>query len=126
MATLAPGSRITRQTVEDEIARLRRKWTRKEVSEGDDILNEVLGADKIARLDLFDRVQVAEVLRVCRRSRNMSEAGGRSYAVSRQERKIKNDSDRMRKYLARFGLHGPTSAETEEPRDGTLAASQPI
>ena len=104
MATLAPGGRITRQTVEDEIARLRRKWTCTRISKEDDILNEVLGADKVARLDLFDRVQLAEVLRVCRRSRNMSEAGRTLFAVSRQERRITNDSDRMRKYLARFGL----------------------
>lgn len=104
MATLAPGGRITRQTVEDEIARLRRKWARDEISSEDDILNEVLGADTIAQLDLFDRVQLAEVLKVCRRARSMSEAGRILFAVSRQERKVTNDADRLRKYLARFNL----------------------
>lgn len=104
LATLAPGGRITRKTVEDEIARLRRKWTYNEISNNGDLLNEVLGAEKVARLDLFDRVQLAEVLNVCRRSRSMSEAGRLLFAVSRQERKITNDSDRVRKYLARFGL----------------------
>jgi transcriptional regulatory protein RtcR len=104
MATLAPGGRITRQTVADELARLRRKWTRTEISPTDDVLNEVLSAAKVAKLDLFDRVQLAEVLRVCRRSRNMAEAGRTLFAVSRQERKLANDSDRLRKYLARFGV----------------------
>jgi transcriptional regulatory protein RtcR len=104
MATLAPGGRITRQTVEDEIARLRRKWTREDSRQEDDILNEVLGADKVAKVDLFDRVQLAEVLRVCRRARSMSEAGRILFAVSRQERKVTNDADRLRKYLVRFGL----------------------
>ena len=74
------------------------------ISKEDDILNEVLGADKVARLDLFDRVQLAEVLRVCRRSRNMSEAGRTLFAVSRWERRMTNDADRLRKYLVRFGV----------------------
>lgn len=104
MATLAPGGRITRQTVEEEIARLRRKWTRTESDGTDDILNEILGPDQAARLDLFDRVQLAEVLRVCRRVRTISEAGRILFAVSRQARKITNDADRLKKYLARFGV----------------------
>lgn len=106
MATLAPGGRITQQIVEDEIARLRRKWTRTELFEANDILHEILDANKITQLDLFDRVQLAEVLRVCRRSRTISEAGRILFAVSRQERKTTNDSDRLKKYLARFGLDG--------------------
>jgi transcriptional regulatory protein RtcR len=104
MATLAPGGRITRQTVEDEVARLRNKWSRPEEAGSQDILADVLGEERAARLDLFDRVQLAEVLRVCRRSRSMSEAGRTLFAVSRQERTTVNDSDRVRKYLARFGL----------------------
>ena len=108
MATLAPGGRITQQTVADEIARLRRKWTRAEAGRENDLLHAVLGADRVAQLDLFDRVQLAEVLRVCRRSRNMSEAGRVLFAVSRQERKTTNDSDRVRKYLARFHLEWNT------------------
>jgi len=104
MATLGPGGRITRQTVADEIARLRRKWTRGEDGSQEDILNEVLGAEKIAGLDLFDRVQLAEVLRVCRRTRSMAEAGRILFAVSRTERKTANDADRLRKYLGRFGV----------------------
>ena len=67
-------------------------------------INEVMSPEKLAQLDLFDRVQLAEVLSVCRNSRSMSEAGRRLFAVSRQERKITNNSDRVRKYLARFGL----------------------
>jgi transcriptional regulatory protein RtcR len=104
MATLASGCRITRQTVADEIARLRRKWAPGKARPEEDLLNDVLGADKVATLDLFDRVQLAEVLRVCRRSHSLSEAGRILFSVSRQERKLRNDADRLRKYLARFGL----------------------
>ncbi|MEI6219150.1 MAG: RNA repair transcriptional activator RtcR [bacterium] len=120
MATLAPGGRITRQTVENEIVRLRRKWTRDEGSEKTDILNEVLGIDKVAKLDLFDRIQLAEVLSICRRSRSMSEAGRLLFAVSRQERKRTNDADRLRKYLVRFGLEW---SDVNRDKDDALSAS---
>jgi len=41
---------------------------------------------------------------VCRASASLSEAGRRLFDVSRQEKAKVNDADRLRKYLARFGL----------------------
>lgn len=35
----------------------------------------------------------------------MTEAGRQLFAVSRQEKANPNDADRLRKYLARFGLN---------------------
>jgi transcriptional regulatory protein RtcR len=58
----------------------------------------------VEQLDLFDRVQLAEVIRVCRRSRTLSDAGRALFAVSRLQRKSANDADRLQKYLARFDL----------------------
>jgi transcriptional regulatory protein RtcR len=55
-------------------------------------------------VDLFDRVQLEAVLDVCRHSSSLSEAGRRLFAVSRSKKKAPNDADRLRKYLARFGL----------------------
>ncbi|MEM9801551.1 MAG: sigma 54-dependent transcriptional regulator, partial [Planctomycetota bacterium] len=55
-------------------------------------------------LDRFDRAQLTEVLSVCRTSKSLSEAGRALFAVSRQKRTTTNDADRLRKYLARFGL----------------------
>ena len=55
-------------------------------------------------LDRFDRVQLAEVVRACRRHRSLSAAGRELFAVSREKRSKPNDADRLRKYLARFGL----------------------
>lgn len=55
-------------------------------------------------LDPFDRVQLAYVVRVCRESATLSEAGRKLYAATREHRKVQNDADRLRKYLARFGL----------------------
>ncbi len=44
------------------------------------------------------------MLDVCRVSASLSEAGRTLFAVSRQSKKQPNDADRLRKYLARFGL----------------------
>ena len=40
----------------------------------------------------------------CARSASLSEAGRALFAVSREEKRSSNDADRLRKYLARFGL----------------------
>ena len=58
----------------------------------------------LASLDPFDRVQLVEVIRVCRKSRSLSDAGRQLFAMSRAKKQSPNDADRLRKYLARFGL----------------------
>jgi transcriptional regulatory protein RtcR len=55
-------------------------------------------------VDHFDAVQLREVVRICRRSRTLSEAGRTLFAASRRRRNSTNDADRLRKYLGRFGL----------------------
>jgi transcriptional regulatory protein RtcR len=103
MATLAPGGRIGREQVNDEIERLRASWVRGESFDGA-IVEEVLGADAAAELDRFDRVQLADVLAVCRASTSLSAAGRALFARSRARKQSANDADRLRKYLARFEL----------------------
>ena len=61
-------------------------------------------AKGIEGLDRFDRVQLEEVLRVCEGARSLSDAGRELFAASRAKKKAPNDADRLRKYLARFGL----------------------
>ena len=72
--------------------------------EDDLLLTDVLGEERAAELDRFDRTQLADVLRVCRECRSLSEAGRALFAVSRQRKKQANDADRLRKYLARFDI----------------------
>jgi transcriptional regulatory protein RtcR len=107
MATLAEAGRITLETVQEEIGRLRRLWAPqlagRDTAAGETLLHEVLG-EAAAELDRFDRVQLAEVLRVCRECRSLSEAGRRLFNISRERKRSSNDADRLRKYLARFGL----------------------
>lgn len=100
MATLAPAGRVTVDGVDEEIGRLRRLW--RHDGEGD-ALRELLG-DAADDLDLFDRLQLREVVKVCRRCRSLSEAGRQLFAASRAKRASTNDADRLRKYLARFDL----------------------
>jgi transcriptional regulatory protein RtcR len=110
MATLAPGGRITRENVEEEIERLRAAWhTGDESNEASyscdaDALTRLLGKERAAALDLFDRQQLAGVLRVCHESQTLSEAGRKLFTASRGRRKTTNDADRLRKFLARFDL----------------------
>lgn len=103
MATLAPASRINEPVVAQEIERLRRTWRTTATSTTDEAAS-IVGDERADAIDRFDRVQLNEVIRVCRTSRSLSEAGRKLFAVSRQTRSSTNDADRLRKYLARFDL----------------------
>jgi transcriptional regulatory protein RtcR len=102
MATFSPNGRIDLACVEKEVARLNRLWATQ--SAVDDGLGRILSAEALAEIDPFDRVQLAETVRVCRASRSLSDAGRTLFAASRAKRTSSNDADRLRKYLARFGL----------------------
>jgi transcriptional regulatory protein RtcR len=105
MATLAPGGRITTDIVDEEMARLRVAWQAAGASSsGSGLLDAMLPPDRLADIDAFDRVQLEEVVRVSQTSPSLSEAGRRLFAVSRARKAAPNDADRLRKYLARFGL----------------------
>ena len=111
MATLAPGGRVTVDVVQDEIARLTSHWASGSADPVDERLRRVLPAERLAALDHFDRVQLAEVLRVCASAASLSDAGRTLFSASRQRRTTANDADRLRKYLARFGLTWPALTE---------------
>ncbi|MBL8115789.1 MAG: sigma 54-interacting transcriptional regulator [Acidobacteria bacterium] len=101
MATLAPGGVIGTDDVAEEVARLELDWHAGEAGAKGEELPDVLAGRE---LDPFDAVQLREVIRVCRGSRSLSEAGRRLFPVSRAGKENPNDADRLRKYLARFDL----------------------
>jgi len=103
MGTLASAGRIQVQDVEEEIRRLSRSWSPASAT-SEDLVTRILGVERAASIDRFDRVQLREVLEVCGRSRSLSEAGRELFAVSRTRKRTVNDADRLRKYLARFGI----------------------
>lgn len=105
MATLADAGRITTAHVVQEVARLKRLWRSDEsLVQGEEVVDLSLYLPDPAALDLFDVVQLQTVIRICRRSRSLSEAGRVLFAASRANKLRPNDADRLKKYLARFNL----------------------
>ncbi len=104
MATLAPQGRITCEEVEEEIKGLCQKWQVRSHTKQDSILRKILEPEQLAQLDLFEQVQLSEVVRICQTSHTLSEAGRTLFNISRIKKKQVNDSDRLRKYLAKYGL----------------------
>lgn len=108
MSTLASGGRITEDIVAGEMARLRSDWSgyQGQGAESSDtaVLLQVLEGEALEQIDVFDRAQLAAVIRVCRQSKNLAEAGRTLFQVSRTQKTSSNDSHRVRAYLQRFGL----------------------
>ena len=104
MATLAPGGRISTVIVEEETKRLLASWSAPGESPSPAALQEFLDDRQLKELDLFDRAQLAFVVDVCRHSRSLSDAGRTLFGASRTRKTFSNDADRLRKYLARFGV----------------------
>lgn len=103
MATLGQGGRITVELVREEATRLLGTW-RGPATAHEDVLIGLLDREQRDELDPFDRVQLEHVVTVCRQSRTLSEAGRLLFQASRTKKSSTNDADRLRKYLARFGL----------------------
>ncbi len=106
MATLSDGGRIDVALVDEEIRRAGKAShpSRNRASAPSVDLAPLLGEDFGSRFDDFDLVQLAHVVEVCRESATAAEAAKRLFAVSRLAKKSSNDTDRLSKYLARFGL----------------------
>lgn len=102
MAVLAERGRITLSMVEAEITALQEQWLAADADGDGALLAEVM--DDPSALDPFDRAQLAAVIRICRMCPTLSAAGRNLFAVSREGKSSQNDADRLRKYLARFGL----------------------
>ncbi|SKA81278.1 transcriptional regulatory protein RtcR [Prosthecobacter debontii] len=102
MATLAPKGRITTTCVESEIARLKDGWS----SGGIEKVTTSAALEGLDReqIDPFDWAQLEYVLQVCKDSKTLSDAGRKLFTVSRTSKAKANDADRLKKYLARFGL----------------------
>lgn len=116
LATLAPSSgRIGAELVGKEMGRLAEGWgtekqpsglgsPRSRAQAADDVLSPLVPAAELAATDRFDRAGLAEAVAACRESRTLSEAGCKLFHASRTKKASSNDADRLRKYLAKFGL----------------------
>src|SRR5260221_2978596 len=104
MATLTLGGRISVEIVDEEIERLNHSWADPRSAESETRIRDLIGSDRLAEIDAFDRVQVSHVIEVCRQCRSLSEAGRLLFRASRARKSTTNDADRLRKYLNRFGI----------------------
>lgn len=105
MSTLAPGGRITTDIQKEETQRLKKRWEPQLNTESNyKILNRYLSEEDFDRIDSFDKPQLAFVLDTCQKSKTLSEAGRKLFNKSREEKKVSNDADRLRKYLQKFNL----------------------
>jgi transcriptional regulatory protein RtcR len=102
MARLSQSGFITSDVLENEINRLKQLWAREEEpGEGSaDMLRSVLGEARLAKVDLIDRIRLAELIMACRESANAAEAGRKLFTAHGDA----NYSDLMRKKLGEFGL----------------------
>ncbi len=104
LATLADGGRITAADVVQERAALEASCPlAAPPATAGQRASRVLGA-RASEFDPFELAQLEAVLAVIEQSDSMAHAGRTLYAVSRLKKRSSNDSDRLRKYLAAFGL----------------------
>ncbi|WP_201594399.1 RNA repair transcriptional activator RtcR [Psychrobacter vallis] len=68
------------------------------------ILSQYLDEETLTTIDPFEAMQLAYVITVCINHKNQAAAGRYLYEHSRDKLKSPNDSDRLRKYLMKFGL----------------------
>ncbi|WP_320158050.1 RNA repair transcriptional activator RtcR [Psychrobacter fozii] len=124
LTTLAESKVIRNDDVQAEIERLTHLWElpdslnglnslskesatldSENVEQGSyNILRKYLDEQTLATIDPFDAVQLAYVIEICINHKNQAAAGRYLYANSRDKLKSPNDSDRLRKYLLKFGL----------------------
>ncbi len=102
LATLAHNGRIGSDDVDEEIQRLLAAWQPSATKTS--LVSILLGPQGTGAIDRFDRVQLEDVLSVCKGARSLSEAGRRLFEVSLTKKAATNDSDRLRKYLRRFDI----------------------
>lgn len=108
MATLAQNGRITIELVEAEIARLEWLWHKhlqqSIPTDHSQTLVNIIGQETFDALDLFDQLQLSATITICQESKSLAEAGRKLFNQTRQHKTISNDSDRLRKYLQKFGI----------------------
>lgn len=105
MGTLADGGRITEDVVEEEVTRLRKKWSSTDDGQNDSAyIDSIIGQGYSQKLDVYEQIQLAGLIKVCRASKSMAEAGRTLFNVSRNEKKSTNDSHRVKQLLAKYQL----------------------
>lgn len=106
MATLSESGVITRSLVIQEIERLRFNWASNKEPQNSfakACIDEFSNCSW-EELDRFEQIQLQGVLDLVCNSQSLKEAGAALFDQTRQKNQKFNDSDRIRKYLLKYGL----------------------
>ncbi len=104
LCTLALGGRITLDILDEEINRLKSLWDTDTYEKQNYMIENFRQIIDIDKIDLFERIQLEGVLEVCSKSKSLSDAGRKLFAISRLSKASSNDSDRLKKFLSKYGL----------------------
>ena len=119
MGTLARDGEIRPTDVEREIQRMntisktnqsatttpKRKESESDQDESENpYLKSLLGSGYSERMDAIEIATLKYVLDVCRTCTSAAEAGRKLYNVTRENRSVSNDSDRIAKFLKTYKL----------------------
>ena len=100
MSTLSEGGRINEAIVQIEIKRLKNDWQFDQpVSK-----NQLSLIPPHLKLDLFEQIQLNQVIEICQQSESLAEAGRTLFNISRLSKAKNNDSHRLRQYLKKYHL----------------------
>lgn len=105
MATLAPHGRITTAVVADEIKILRESWQTAQAYQKRNLVSQVFTDQDCENFDEYDLLTLESVLNVCCSCRTLVEATKLLFAKSLTRKTSENNSDRLSKFLKRFGLN---------------------
>ncbi|WP_440903044.1 RNA repair transcriptional activator RtcR [Catenovulum sp. SX2] len=105
LCTLADSSRISVDDIKSEITRLESCWQPSDNQNALQTLDRYLSPQQLAELDQFELHQLNFVLGICLQHKNMAAAGRALFDVSRTKKSAVNDSTRLQKYLAKYGLN---------------------
>jgi len=104
MCTLALQGKITITIVKEEIFYLSNLWKIIEPKSNQEVLLQYISIGDYEKIDLFDRIQLEGILKICQRCKSLSEVGRILFTNSRKQKQKPNDADRLRKYLSRFKI----------------------
>ena len=110
MQSYALGGIINEELVEEEIIRLRAIWHTPALAElpapkqGVPLLSRLFTPSQLDQMDLFDKIQLENVIRVCCDCSTRTEAGRKLFGVSRGRKKHADDTTRLNKYLKSQGV----------------------
>jgi len=109
MGVLSEGGRIDEDNVDQEIRRLENDWKEDLIRKpmaipSSEKLEKLISNEKLAELDLYDKILINAVAEICSSSRSMAEAGRKLFNRSRTQKSSTNDSHRVKQLLDKYGI----------------------